>query len=147
MSDADEDLDFELITNTGQLAAAPALRKEVVTLKDWKTQSGKAARFMVWELTAATYSEFLESGRVYKNGALLRYDGKDEDIRLLAYTVGDQHGNRLWKSAEAAKLQLGPLGKASMDLLLKAANGVNSVQQADTEGNSDGTLKDFSPTT
>lgn len=147
MSDADDDLDFELVTSAKQLSAAPPLRSETVTLKDWKTQSGKAARFKVWELTAATYADFLESGRVYKDGTLKRYDVKDEDIRLLAYTVGDQHGNRLWNTVEAAKAQLGPLGKANLDVLLKAANGVNSVQQADTEGNSDGTLKDSSPTT
>ena len=147
MSDADDDLDFELVTSAKLLGATPALRKEPVTLKDWKTQSGKAARFLIWELTAADYAEFLESGRVYKDGALKRYDMRDEDLRLLAYTVCDQHGNRLWGTVESAKAQLGSLGKANLDLLLKKANEVNGAKPTDTEGNSDGTPSDSSPTT
>jgi hypothetical protein len=147
MSDADDDLDFELVTSAKQLAAAPPLRHEKVTVADWKTTSGKAARFLVWELTAAVYAEFLESGRIYKDGALKRYDVKDEDVRLLAFTVCDQHGNRLWSTVEAAKTQLGGLGKASLNLLLNAANEVNSAKPTDTEGNSGGTPSDSSPTT
>jgi|SRR5882757_1194910 len=146
MSDADDDLDFELVTSSKQLAAPPPLRHEKVTVADWKTQSGKAARFLVWELTAAAYADFLESGRIYKDGALKRYDVKDEDVRLLAFTVCDQHGNRLWGTVESAQAQLGGLGKASLNLLLNAANAVNSAKSVDTEGNSDRTPSDSSPT-
>jgi hypothetical protein len=147
MPETDDELEFELITNPNQLGSAPPMRNMPVQLPDWKTQSGKAARFLVWELSAADYIEYIESGRIYKDGAVKRYDLRDEDIRLVAHTVRDQHGNRIWKSTEAAKAQLGPLGKSSIDLLLKAANDINSVRNEDTEGNSDGTPKDSSPTT
>jgi len=143
----DDDVDYELVTNARQLAPPPALRKEPVIVADWKTVSGKAARFLVWELTAADYAEFLESGRVYKDGVLKRYDVKDEDIRLLAFTVRDQHGNRLWNTVEAAKSQLGALGKASLNLLLNAANEVNSAKPGSAEGNSDETPSDSSLST
>lgn len=146
MSNADDDLEFEWITNTKQLAPPPALRKEPVTLVEWKTTSGKAARFLVWELTASDYAEFLETGRVYKDGSLKRYDVKDEDTRLLAYVIRDQHGNRIWNKVEDAKAQLGGLGRASLTKLLNMANEVNSARSVDTPGNSDGTPSDSSPT-
>ena len=147
MPDENGELEFELITNTKQLGAAPKMRHTMVSVPEWKTQSGKAARFMVWELSAADYIEYIDSGRVYKDGTIKRYDLRDEDIRLVAHTVRDQHGNRIWTSTEAAKQQLGPLGKSSIDRLLKAANEINSVRSEDTEGNSDGTPSDSSPTT
>jgi hypothetical protein len=118
------------------LASPPPLKKEPVTLAEWKTTSGKAARFLVWELTAADYAEFLESGRVYKDGVLKRYETKTEDVRFLAFTVRDQHGNRLWNTMDAAVGQLGSLGKATLNLLLNAANAVNSAPAASAEGNS-----------
>jgi hypothetical protein len=136
---ADED-DFELITSSHMLASAPPLRKEGVTLKEWPTTSGKAARFLQWELTAAEYAEFLESGRVYRDGVLKRYDTKDEDFRFLSYTTRDQHNNRIWQSLEAAKLQLGAIGKSSVNALMAAANRVNGARGA--EGNSETTPSD-----
>lgn len=139
MDDLDE---FELVTNARQLAAAPPLRQEKVTVTDWKTTSGKAARFLVWELTAVDYADFVESGRVYKDGVLKRYDNKDEDVRFLAYTVRDQNNNRLWPTVDAAKAQLGQLGKASLNLLIAASNRVNSARSSSAEGNSDATPTD-----
>lgn len=133
---ADED-DFELITNAHMLAPAPPLRKEGVTLKEWPTTSGKAARFLEWELTALEYAEFLESGRVYRDGILKRYDTKDEDFRFLSFTTRDQHNNRIWPTFEAAKLQLGAVGKSSINALMAAANRVNGARSA--EGNSEET--------
>jgi hypothetical protein len=133
----DDDLDFELVTSARQLAAPPPLRKEKVTLEEWKTTSGKPARFLLWELTAAQWAEFMESGRVYKDGVFKRYDTKDEDLRFLAYTVRDQNGNRIWNTVDAAKGQLGHLGKASLNVLLNAANTVNSAKEAAEEGNSE----------
>lgn len=140
-----DELEFELVTSIRQLAAAPSLRKEPVTLADWKTVSGKAARFLVWELTAADYAEFLESGRIYKDGVLKRYETKTEDVRFLAFTIRDQHGNRLWNTTEAANAQLGNLGKATLNLLLNAANAVNTASPASAEGNSEETPSGSSP--
>lgn len=123
------------------------MRHTMVTIPEWKTSTGKGAKFMVWELSAADYIEYIESGRVYKDGTVRRYDLRDEDIRLIAHTVRDQHGNRIWTSTESAKSQLGHVGRASISLLLQAANEINSVRSEDEEGNSEGTPKDSSPTT
>lgn len=144
----DDDLDFELVTSARQLAPPPPLRKEKVTLAEWKTTSGKAARFLAWELTAADWADFMDSGRIYdKDGLLKRYDSKDEDVRFLAFTLRDQHGNRLWNKIEDAKAQLGQVGKASLNLLLNAANTVNSAKPGSAEGNSGETPTDSSPST
>lgn len=133
-----EELDFELVTSARQLGPPPALRKEPVTVADWKTTSGKAARFLVWELTAADYSDFVESGRSYNpDGSLKRYDNSTEDVRFLAATLRDQHGNRLWSKTEDAKAQLGKLGKGSINLLMAAANRMNSPKEAAKAGNSE----------
>jgi hypothetical protein len=141
-TDDDDELDFELVTSARMLAPPPPLRKEAVTLKEWKTTSGKAARLLVWELTGADYGEFVESGWTYKDGVRKKYDNKDEDIRFLAFTIRDQHGNRLWHTTDAAKGQLGHLGKGTLNLLLNAANKVNTPPEAVTEGNSDETQTD-----
>lgn len=138
-ADGDE-LEFELITSSRMLALAPALRKEPVDIKDWPTTSGKGSRFLLWELTASDYADFLESGRVYRDGVLKRYDTKDEDFRFLAYTIRDPGNNRIWPTLESAKLQLGAIGKSSINLLMAAANRVNSAR--DAEGNSETTLSD-----
>src|SRR5882757_1527857 len=76
----DDDLDFEIVTSSRMLAPPPALRKEAVTITDWLTVNDKPARFLVWELTAADYADFLETGRIYKDSAFQRYDQKYEDI-------------------------------------------------------------------
>lgn len=138
----DDDLDFELVTSARQLAPPPPLRREKVVLTEWKTTSGKAAGFLAWELTGADWAEFMESGRIYRNGTFQRYDNKDEDIRFLAYTLRDGQGNRLWHTVDAAKGQLGHLGKASLNLLLNAANKVNAPKEAAEEGNSEKTPSD-----
>lgn len=140
IADEDTEPEFELITSARMLAPAPPLRKEGVTVKDWPTVSGKPARFLLWELTAAEYAEFLESGRVYRDGVLRRYDTKDEDFRFLSWTVRDANDNRIWPSLDAAKLQLGAIGKSSINLLMAAANRVNSAP--DAEGNSEKTPSD-----
>lgn len=140
-ANADVD-DFELIRSTSQLADPPPLRKEPVTLSEWKTKSGKAARFLAWELTAADHAEFIESGRVYNAGVFQRYDSKEEDVRFLAHTLRDQHGNRLWNKVEDAKAQLGHLGRGDIQLLIGASNRVNSPREAAKEGNSEGTKSD-----
>lgn len=136
MSDAEE-LDFELITNIGMLAPPPPLRNETVTVPEWKTTSGKAARFLAWELTANDFADYVESGRVYKNNVLQRYNQRDEDVRFLSYTLRDQHGHRLWNKVEEAKVQLGRLGRSSLSELVAAANRVNSAKESATEGNSE----------
>lgn len=145
MSNA-EDLDFEIILSARQLGAPPERRHVPVTLRDWPTVSGKAARFLVWELTASAFADFQETGRTYKDGSY-RYELKDEDFRLLAYTVCDPQGNRLWNTTGEAISQLGRIGRASLSQLLNAANEVNSVKSADAEGNSGATPSDSSPTT
>lgn len=140
MPDVVED-EFELITNFKQLAAPPELRKEAVTVSEWKTKSGKAARFLLWELTASDYADFLESGWSYnKDGSRKRYDNKTEDFRFLGWVIRDAHGNRIFNTVEAASAQLGGLGKATLNLLMGTANKVNMAR--DTEGNSDETLSD-----
>lgn len=132
--------EFELITSSRQLAAPPELRKEKVILADWLTNSGKPAAFLEWELTAADWAEFMESGRVYtKDGAFRRYDNKDEDVRFLAFTTRDQHNNRIWPTVDAAKAQLGHLGRADLLLLMAAANRMNRAKDASAEGNSEET--------
>lgn len=144
----DDDGDFELVTSARQLAPPPDLRKEKITVTDWLTTSGKPARFLVWELTGSDWADFMDSGRVYtKDGAFKRYDNKDEDIRFLAYTLRDQHGNRLWPTVDAAKGQLGHIGRASVLMLLNASNRVNSAKAASAEGNSETTESDSSPST
>lgn len=139
---ADQVEEFELITSSRQLATAPPLRNELVDVVEWKTQSGKSARFNLSELTAGDWAEFLESGRVYKDGVLKRYDNKDEDFRLLAYTIRDNHGNRVWHTVADARAQLSPLGRATLQLLINAANRVNSAKDGSAEGNSDETQTD-----
>lgn len=135
-----EELDLSgLITSVRELGPPPPLRKEVVVITEWKTTSGDPAKFLVWELTAADYAEYVESGWVYRDGQRQRYDNKDEDIRLLAFVIRDQHGNRLWHTVESAKAQLGQLGKASLNLLLNAASRANSAKESVAEGNSEGT--------
>ena len=141
MSDA-EDLDFELITSARQLAPAPALRQEAVTLEDWPTTSGKKPRLLEWELSAGEHADFVESGRVYKGGVFQRYENRGEDIRFLAYTTRDQHGNRIWPTIEAAKATLEPLGRGTLLLLINAANRVNNEKPASAEGNSEETQSD-----
>lgn len=140
--DDGDELDFELVTSARMLAPAPSLRHEKVILKEWLTTSGKPACFLVWEQTAADYAEFLESGRVYKDGVLRRYDTKDEDFRFLSYVIRDSHNNRLWHSFEAAKLQLGAIGKSSLGVLMAAANRVNNERPGSAEGNSETTPSD-----
>lgn len=138
-----EELDFELVTSSRQLAPAPDLRKEIVTVTEWLTTSGKPARFMVWELTGSEWADFMESGRVYtKDGAYKRYDTKDEDMRFLAHTIRDQHRNPIWPTMDAAKSQLGHLGRTSLLQLLNAANAANSPKAASAEGNSEETPTD-----
>lgn len=135
MSDA-EDLDFELITSARMLADPPPLRNKTVTVQSWKTRSGKAARFMVWEMSASEFSEFVESGWTYKDRVRTFYDNADEDFRLLAYTVRDPQGNRLWNKVEDAKVQLRGVGRSDLQLLLNAANEVNGSRDVSSEGNS-----------
>lgn len=134
MSDADE-LDFELVTNTRMLAEAPPLRHEKVTVLDWKTTSGKAARFLVWELTASEFASYQDAGWEYKNGQRARFNDKDGDLRFLSYTLRDQHGNRLWNKFDDAKIQLGRLGRSSLSELISASNRVNMPKDASTEEN------------
>lgn len=146
MSDAE--VDFELVTSTKQLGAPPPMRNEVVVLKGWKTVAGKTVAFMVWEVTSADYDAFIKSGWSFNpDGTRKKYTQEDSDVRLAAFTVRDPGGNRLWNSVEEAKQQLRPLGRSCLDLLVMAANRVNSVRPEDTEGNSDGTSGDSSPTT
>lgn len=137
MPDEDDDVDYELITNARQLAPPPPLRKELVTVADWKTTSGKAARFLVWELTGADHAEFVESGRSYNSdGSFKRYDSATEEVRFLAAVLRDQHGNPLWPKTEDARAQLGKLGKSTINLLMAAANRMNSAKEAAKAGNS-----------
>lgn len=135
-----EDIEYELVLNVGQLGPPPELRREMVVLSSWKTASGKAAAFWAYELSAADYGAFVETGRVYKDGVFKRYDSASEDVRFLAFTLCDASGNRLWNTVEAAKVQLGRLGKGELNLLLAAANRVNTAREAATEGNSEETL-------
>ena len=148
MSEVDEDVEFELITSARQVGAPPALRTKEVILKEWPTTSGKAAKFIMSEVTASDYDALIRAAWLYNpDGSRKRYVAEDQDIRLIAWTAVDQHGNRLWPTIEAARAQLRPLGKATLDVLLNAANEVNSVRVEDVEGNSSGTTKDSSPTT
>ena len=143
-----EEPDFELVINAKQLGAPPPLQKETVVLKEWKTTSGKAAGFLVWELSASDYDEFIRAGWTFNpDGTRKQYSQDDQDIRLAAFTVRDQHGNRLWTTVEAAKQQLRPVGRATLDQLVMAANKANSTKAEDTEGNSVGTPSGSSPTT
>lgn len=140
-TDADE-LDFELVTNARQLAAAPPLRNEAVVVPEWMTTSGKVARLMVWELTALDYADFMEEGRTYKDGVVVSYDARREDLRFLAWCVRDQHNNRIWAKSEEAFPVLGPLGRTTLNVLMSAANRVNSAKAASTGGNSPETQSD-----
>jgi hypothetical protein len=138
----DGEIEFELVTSVRQLAAPPPLRHEAVTLDEWKTANGRAARFMLWELTALDYADFYEEGRIYRDGVITGYDAKAEDIRFLAYTIRDQHNNRLWTKVADARAQLGNLGKASLNVLLNAANRCNAPKESSAEGNSSETQSD-----
>lgn len=137
--------EYELVTSSRMLGTPPALRKEEVKLPEWPTVSGKGARFLLWEMTASDWADFMESGRQYsKDGTLLRYDTREEDIRFLAWTIRDQHGNRIWPKVSDAAAQLGQVGKATVNILLNAANKVNSANPRSAEGNSETTLSDSS---
>jgi hypothetical protein len=138
----DGEPDFELITSARMLGSGPPLRSEMVTIDAWKTASGKSARFALWELTAAEYSEFMEEGRNYKDGVLLGYDHAGEDFRFLAWTMRDQNNNRLRQKTADAKAILGTIGKASLNVLLNAANRCNAPVEASAKGNSPETPSD-----
>jgi hypothetical protein len=126
--------EFELISNFKQLAAPPPLRKEAETVAEWKTKSGKSARFLLWELTASDYADFLESGWSYnKDGSRKRYDNKTEDFRFLGWVIRDANNNRIFTTSDSAISQLGTLGKATINQLMVAANKVNMAR--DTEEN------------
>lgn len=136
LSDAAPEPDYELVTSARQLSTAPPLRKEAVTVPEWQTTSGRIARLMVWELTALDYSDFMEEGRTYKDGVVVSYDARREDLRFLAWCVRDQHNNRIWPKSEEAFPTLGPLGRTTLNVLMAAANRVNSAKAASTGGNS-----------
>jgi hypothetical protein len=145
---SDTEVEFELVTSAKQLVAPPPMRTETVILKEWKSPSGKPFGFKVWEITSSDYDALIKSGwTFYPDGTRKRYTHEDADIRQLTFTVRDPNGNRLWNSIEEAKRQLRPLGRSCIDQLVMASNRVNSVKQEDTEGNSDGTTEDSSPTT
>lgn len=134
--------DFELISSPRQLAKAPDLHKEKVflTTDEWPTTNGKGSIFLAWELSGSGYSEFLDSGWVYKEGIRHHYDPIDEDIRWLAHTLRDAGGNRLWQTTEAAKNELGQVGRATQLKLIAAVNRMNSGNStARAEGNSEKT--------
>lgn len=133
--DTADEPDFELVVSSRQLAAPPPLRNEMVTLDEWKTASGRSARFMLWELTALSYSDFYEEGRIYEDKQIVGYDAKGEDIRFLAHCIRDQHNNRVWENVADARAALGGLGKASLNVLLNAANRCNAPKESSAEGN------------
>lgn len=142
MSVDEDELDFELVTNARELGPPPTLRKERVIVPDWPTQSGKPAAFLVWELTALDYADFSDSGWTYKDRQRVRYNSKHEDIRFLAHTLRDSGGNRLWEDIEDAKRALGRVGKGSINLLLAAANRMNSPKEEAKQGNSESAEND-----
>lgn len=137
-SDAAPELDFELVTSARMLGQAPSLRKEAVTVPEWMTTNGKAARLMVWELTALDYADFIEEGRTYKEGVMVSYDSRGEDVRFLAWCVRDQNNNRLWPKSVDAFPVLGSLGRTTLNVLMAAANRANKSREASTGGNSSG---------
>jgi hypothetical protein len=139
----EDEPDFELITSARMLAPPPALRKETVTLDEWRTKSGRAAAFLVWELTAAEFSACIESGWTYtREGARKKYDDEAADVRFLAYVLRDQNGHRLWPKIEDAKTQLGLLGRSTIQTLVAAGNRMNSAREAAKAGNSETTQSD-----
>lgn len=134
--DSTPDDDCVLITNARQLGSPPSLRNEPVRLPEWKTTDGEPAKFLLWELTQTDHSDFIESGRTYNaDGSLKKYDSRNESIRFLAATMRDKHGHRLWPTFEEAKPVLGQLGRNSMELLLAAANRMNTANPASAEKN------------
>jgi hypothetical protein len=146
---SDAEVKFKLITSAKQLGAPPPMRHEIVVMNGWKTaDTDETVGFMVWEVTSTDYDAFIKSGWTFNpDGTRKHYTQEDSDIRLAAFTVRDPGGNRLWSTIEEAKQNLRLLGRASLDLLVMAANRVNSARTGDLEGNSDGTPKDSSPTT
>lgn len=141
-SPEEDELEFELIMSARQLAPPPPLRNQLVEVPEWPTTSGKAAKFLVWELTASDYADFFESGWTYKDGARQRYDNAGEDARFLAHVLRDKNGNRLWHKTEDAKAILDRLGKGITNRLLAAAMELNSGKEAGREGNSGKTESD-----
>jgi hypothetical protein len=136
----DDAIDFELVTNAGQLATPPPLSRERVVLS-WKTTSGKSAAMYVSELTALEFGEYQESMRVYEGGGVVGVSMRHDDLRFLSYVCRDAHGNRIWQTTDAAIEQLGRYGRASITSLLAAANRVNRADEdpASAEGNSEPT--------
>ena len=146
----DDDVDFEIVTTASQLGPPPALRRERVVLVDWKTVSGRAAAFYVYEMSALQYGEYQECLRIYKDGELSSIDLRNDELKFLAFTIRDPNGNRLWPTTSAAVAQLGSYGKADINLLLAASNRMNAntrkaVERA--EGNSEGARNGSSPST
>jgi len=131
----DGEPEFELITSPRQFASPPPLRKEAVTIPEWMTTSGRPARVTLSELTAAEYADFYDEGRIYEDKQIVGYDAKGEDVRFLAYCMRDPHGNRLWPKCADAGAVLGNLGKASLNILLNAANRCNAPKEASAAGN------------
>lgn len=147
MSDAE--VEYELILNPKQLGAPPPMRTEIVVFNSWKTaQSQKPTALLVSEITSADYDAYIKSGWTFHpDGTRKHYTTEDADIRLAAWVVRDRSDNRVFKTVEEAKQYLRPLGRSNLDLLVMAANRVNSVKAEDAEGNSVGTPEGSSPTT
>lgn len=141
-----EDVEFEFISSARQLGPPPKLRTKLVDVPDWVTPKGKGARFLVSEVTQGDYVDYVESGRTYE-GNVARYSAADDDVRLLAFTVRDKNGNRIWPTIEAAKAQLNPVGKSCLNLLLNAANEINTPKPASAEKNFEKITSDSSPST
>jgi hypothetical protein len=137
MADTDDDLDFEIVTNASQMAPPLPLRRERVILRNVHTTAKKLAAIWQYELNALDHNLFQETGRVYVNGDLQGVTMKNNILRFLAFTSRDPNGNRLWQTVEEAIAQLGKYGKTDIDLLLDAANRVNSPNPASAEKNSE----------
>lgn len=137
MTPADPD-DFEVVT-TSSMVQPGELARERVVVPEWRTPSGKAAAFFVYELNGTDYDE-------YQNGMFIMGEGADfsltlraNTLRLLTFCLRDPNGNRLYPDTDRGVAALGAMGQTGIDRLGTAArrlNGTSKSARRAAEGNS-----------
>lgn len=136
MSDPTDD-DFEVVTTATQIQPAELARERVI-VPEWKTPSGKAAAFFVYELNGADYDEY-QQGMFLADGMDLQLTLRANTLRLLAFALRDPHGNRLYPDTERGISAIGQMGQSGIDRLGTVArqlNGLGRNARKAAEGNS-----------
>lgn len=140
--------EFDFITNASQIQSVTTedLPFKVVPLKGLKSRKGRTPKVRVYAITAGDYSDYLESTRVYRDGAIVGSDFKDDDLKLLWWCLRDVNHNQIWGSVGEAVAQLRTWPRPVTVALRDAVNEINALLPDEVvEGNSEGGQSDSPP--